>query len=215
MSAAASVTGNGRPDYDIPPLAGRHVMLRPVTVQDHEALRHVEVSGELVFRWRFRGATPSPEQWARLAWNSVLAQFLVVSRSEKRPIGLVMLYRPSFEDRHAYLAVVRFEERQLPLLMIGTALFLDYAFACWDFNKLYMEVPEYNLGQFRSALRRLFKVEARMKDHSYFAGRRWDELILALYRSTWKAERGPIIAMAGQPPPDPAQVFVPLERRAR
>lgn len=170
------------------PMRGRHVQLRPVAPEDYRLLQRLDV-GELSLRWRTRGATPSPEQWAQLLWNSVLAQFMVVRVSDRRPVGLVIAYRPSFQDGYAHLGAVAIERSRSPLMMFGCALFLDYVFTCWNLHKLYFELPEWNLKQFESALRKYCKLEGRLREHLYYDGRHWDELVLAIYRQDWSEQR--------------------------
>src|SRR5882724_4934050 len=73
----APVDGS-RPGFAVPSLQGRTVYLRALTPNDYPHLHFAETSTELAPRWRFRGSTPSPEQWAQASVQSVLAQFLVV-----------------------------------------------------------------------------------------------------------------------------------------
>jgi RimJ/RimL family protein N-acetyltransferase len=68
---------------------------------------------------------------------------------------------------------------------MGFALFVDYVFAMWNFHKLYMELPSYNLPQFGSARGRYLDEEGRLRDHLYIGGERHDQVILALHRSKW------------------------------
>jgi hypothetical protein len=181
-------------------LHGRHVLLRLVSPEDYRFLRSAELGGELAVRWRYRGATVSPDQWAHNLWQSVLAQFLVVGVSDPAPLGLVVVYKANFQDGHAYLAVERFGSRRKdPLLFFGVALFLDYVFGCWNFEKLYLEVAEYNLVQFRSGVGRFFDVEARLRGHLWYDGRRWDQVTLALYRERWQERAGKILAAVRAP----------------
>jgi hypothetical protein len=84
-------------------------------------------------------------------------------------------------------------------MFFGVALFLDYVFTCWNFEKLYLEVTEYNLAQFRSGMGRFFDVEARLRGHVWYAGRRWDQLTLALYRERWQRQAGRILGAVRAP----------------
>ena len=70
--------------------------------------------------------------------------------------------------------------------MMGCGLFIEYAFSCWPFHKLYLDVADYNLEQFSSGVGRLFEAEGRLKDHHYLDGRHWDHHILAISRDRWK-----------------------------
>lgn len=175
--------------FAAPSLRGRHVYLRPVTAKDYPFLQRVEMSTDLLFRWRLRGATPSPEQWVQMVWHQVLAQFMVMSRQRDKPIGLVSIYRPNFQDGYAYLSAARLDpSRSSPLMVLGVSLFAQYVFACWNFRKLYMEVPEFNWPQLASGVGRYFELEGRQRDHFYFDGRYWDQLTLAVYREVMQRE---------------------------
>lgn len=178
-----------------PPMEGRHVYLRAITPEDYPWLQSAELSSELSMRWRFRGATPSPESWAQTIWGGALAQFLVVERKTDVPAGIVAVYRPNFQNGHAALAAARFGGGESPVMILGIGLFLRYVFACWNFRKLYLELPEYNYAQFASGLNRIFEIEGVLRDHNYFDGQLWDELVLAIYRDAW-AKHGRLLMAA-------------------
>jgi RimJ/RimL family protein N-acetyltransferase len=171
------------------PTAGRRgdkVHLRTIRPGDLQALYQVELDG-LGPRWRFKGATPSFEQFSQALWTGVLAQYLVADNTDNRIIGMVTAYNANHRDRWAYLAVARFRpDDRSGLLLHGAALFIDHLFDTFDFEKLYAEVAEHNQPAFASAVGRLFEEEGRLRGHSYLHGRRWDEIILALYRQTWR-----------------------------
>lgn len=179
-----------------PPLDGVHVRLRPVTPRDYEHIRALELSSDLAVRWRFRGSTPSPEQWAQTLWRGVLAQYLVVTAVRERPIGLVLAYHADFQDQHAHVAMASFDPKgRSPLMMLGFGLFIQYVFTCWPFRKLYLESSEYNYEQFAAGEGRYFEVEARLRDHSSFGGKHWDQLTLAIYRETWEGVGRRLLAL--------------------
>jgi RimJ/RimL family protein N-acetyltransferase len=181
----------------MPSLQGKSVYLRPLTPEDYHSLMRVELSEQLGPRWRFRGSTPSPEQWTQATWSSTLAQFLAVGRPSDRPIGIVAAHQANFQDGFAYMSAARFEpSRPSPAMMFAVAIFLDYVFSCWDFRKIYMEVPEYNYGQFESVIKRFAKLEGRLSNHSYFAGRYWDQMILAIHRDRWQAAGAEVLRAA-------------------
>jgi hypothetical protein len=186
---------NGK-HYSAPSLQGRHVYLRAIMPEDYRFLRQMETSSPIAHRWRLRGAVPSPEAWAQGLAQGTLAQFMVLARKDHRPAGMISFYNPSFQDGYAWLAAARFDGPEpSPLLMLGLGLAVDYAFTCWNFRKLYMEVPEYNYSQFASSAERWCEVEGRWRDHWYFDGQLWDMLTLAIYREKW-ATRGPTLANA-------------------
>jgi hypothetical protein len=178
------------PRFSRPSLQGRHVRLRAVVPEDSRFLQFAETSTEVAPRWRLRGATPGPQEWTQSFWRGVLAQFVVVpARGEGSPLGVVAAYQANFQDGHAYLAAARFDgDTRSPLMIFGVAAFIEYVFTCWDFRKLYMDVPEYNYAQLANGSQRFFAMEGRLRAHSYFAGRHWDQLILAIHRERWLQE---------------------------
>jgi hypothetical protein len=183
-------------EFKTAPLRGRHVYLRPVAQDDYGLMRAVDLSEELGVRWRFRGATPSMEQWVQ-SGGAQFAQFVVIRSSDHVRLGTTTLYQQNFQDEHAYFALASFTgAKRNPLLMLGAALFIQYVFTCWNFRKLYMELPEYNLAQFESGVGTLFELEARLREHMYFDGRFWDKVILALYRRTWEERSGRLLEAA-------------------
>jgi hypothetical protein len=176
--------------FEAPIVGTRAVYLKPLVPEDYPYIRQAESAPELSARWRYRGATPSPDEWLQGLWAGRLAQFVVVARRSSTPIGLVAAYRANFQQGHAALAAERFgSARRSPLLVVGVALFVDYVFKCFALRKLYMELPEFNYEQFASGTDRYFTVEGRLRDHSFYDGRYWDELILAIDRRTWMTVR--------------------------
>jgi acyl carrier protein len=173
-----------------PPLRARHVYLKPVMPSDYPFLQALETAGDPASRWQHRGVTRSPDEWAQTLWSGVLAQFIVVGVTSNKPIGRVVAYQPNFQDRYAYFAAMRFEPKdRSPMMILGITLFLRYVFSYWEFEKLYMEVPEYNFSQFSSGLGRFFEIEGRLRGHLKVGTRAWDQLIVAIYRET-AAARG-------------------------
>jgi RimJ/RimL family protein N-acetyltransferase len=168
-----------------------------VNPDDYRFLHAVETSEQLGPRWRFRGTTPSPEQWAQVSWSTTLAQFMVIGRQTDAPVGIVAVHQPDFQDGHAKFSAARFDPgKPSPAMMLGLALFLDYVFGCWNFRKLYMEVPEYNYEQMASGSGSFFEVEGRLRDHYYFSGRYWDQLILAVHRHSWIDRSAAVLRVA-------------------
>jgi RimJ/RimL family protein N-acetyltransferase len=168
-------------------LVGRHVGLQAVRPQDYDLLRSVELGEDLAPLWRHQGSTPSPERWVEGLWNGVLAQFIAVGLARNEPIGLVSAYNVDFRHRYGFLGAAKFDmKRRSPLFLEGVALFIDYAFTCWDLRKLYLEASALSLAEFGSGINFMFEEEGRLRAHRYFGGKYWDQYLLALYRETWE-----------------------------
>jgi hypothetical protein len=175
----------------VPPLRTRRVVLKPVSANDYDALRMLELGDSLGPRWRYRGSTPSPETFAQTLWASVLAQYLVCpANGDGPPAGVLVCYGADMQDGFAYVAAAKFDRsRPSPMVLEGCIIFLEYLFACWPFRKLYFESMEFNLVQFKSGLDRLLHEEGRLRSHSYLGGRYWDQVTMALYRDEWRESR--------------------------
>lgn len=146
----------------------------------------MELGSEIATRWRFRGSTPSPEQWSSATWQSVLAHFMVFSRQGNSPIGLVTAFDASFQDQHCSISAAKFYSESLKSVFPAAVItFINYVFECWNFRKLYFQVPEYNMDQFRHALPDHLTEESRLRDHLYLGGRYWDQITLSVYRARW------------------------------
>lgn len=168
-------------------MQGDKVFLRPLTPRDYEGLYVQELSLDLGPRWRHQGSTPSLEAFTQSLWAGVLAQYLVVDKEARRPVGLVSAYNANFADGWAYFAVAKFGQATGPERVFhGLALFVSHLFGNWSFHKLYAEVAGYTLPSFSSALGRLVEEEGRLTDHEWYQGRRWDHHILALGRERWE-----------------------------
>lgn len=169
-------------------LATSRVRLRPISPSDYDALRQIELGEQLGPLWRCRGATPSADSWLQSLSVGVLAQFLVLRADSGQAVGVVTCYQADFQNQFAYLAAAKFDRSDRSTrLLEGTVLFIDYVFRCWNFRKLYLEVAGYNLNQIQSGIGRLLVEEGRLKGHIFYDGQYWDQALLALWRSKWKA----------------------------
>lgn len=174
-----------RPAHD--GLRGKEVYLRAALPGEYEDLYLRETSGALAARSGLEGATPAFEEWLKQRWAGTLARFVVLRAGDHGRLGLVSLFNADLRNGHAHLAVSSFDAtRPSPLVMMGCGLFIEYAFSCWPFHKLYLDVAGYNIERFSSGQGKLFETEGRLKDHHYLEGRRWDHHILAVSRDRWR-----------------------------
>ncbi|OHV41365.1 MULTISPECIES: phosphopantetheine-binding protein [Pseudofrankia] len=184
-SLPAAVADLGATDNDVSPvrLEGKYFRLTPVLPQATPFLYSLSVSPDIGFRWRYRGSVPAYQQFEQELWQGMLAQFLVESIETSQPAGHVICYNPDLNLGHAYVgAVMAGQYLGTGLAAEPVRLFINYLFDVWPLRKLYLELPEFNFTQFASAAGRALHIEARLRDHDYYQGRRWDRLTLAAYR---------------------------------
>lgn len=168
-----------------PVLTGKYVSLRPIFASDYEFLYDLLLGEENGYRYRFRGATPSPEQFVQHLWQAVLAQYVVVDTTGE-PVGLVSSYGYDANAAYVRLAVALAPRAAgRGWAMESAVLFIQYLFDLWSLRKIYMDVPEFNFTALSSGVGVYFTVEGQLVGHDYYQGRYWDEYILAVTREQW------------------------------
>lgn len=187
-----------------PSLTGSTVRLRPLRAGDVDLLYELATGEGTGWRSRYRGTTPDPARFAEALHHAVLVQHLAEDRRTGRPLGHLVAYNADLRNGHAWLAVTMLPDAQRTRATgEAVVLFVDYLFTLWDLHKLYVESPEYNLHQFGSLLGRHLVEEGRYREHEVLAGRRWDLVTAALYRSTWIELRPRALRLIQPPDPGP------------
>jgi acyl carrier protein/RimJ/RimL family protein N-acetyltransferase len=161
--------------------------LRELVPSDYPFLYRLSASPEGMFRWRYRGPQPGFEEFVRSLRTGVLVQFVIAALDSNTPVGLVVCYGADFRNRHAYVALQATPGQSSALG--AAALFVDFLFRSYDFDKLYAELIEYTFRDLRSGIGRVFELEGHLRGHERFLGRSWDKYLVAIYRSSWTSLR--------------------------
>ena len=162
--------------------------------RDYPALYRMACDPARCFRWRFRGATPSPKEFEIALWEGVLAQFVIESTGDGRLLGLVVAYGANLRNGHAHIAIALDPgcwSQGWPLE--GLALFVDYVFRQWNVRKLYAEVAGFNFERIASGFDRYCCEEGRLVEHEWHDGRYWDLHFLAVWRDQWILARDRVL----------------------
>lgn len=167
-------------------LVGPTVALRPVREGDFDALYQAAVAPATGFRWRFRGAVPSPQAFRESFYAGTLTQYVVSRRCDDSLQGLVTSYNALPEASHAYVAFYRtaLAGESLGDMTEGLFLFVDYLFRTWPFRKLYGEVPSFN-GHVLPPDDSILRIEGRLTAHAFHGGDYHDVNIIALHREAF------------------------------
>jgi RimJ/RimL family protein N-acetyltransferase len=177
-----------------PPLETRRLRLRTVATEDIPFLHEVETGPRTGWRFRYRGSVPTLEQYARDLGYDVLSAFTIDDKKAQARVGIVACYWSNLQDGHAHVAVVTAPAYEgTGWGMEAMIVFMNYLFQIWNFRKLYANVLEFNLPQFKSGIDKGFRVEGVLKQHHYYAGKHWDQYMLGVYRDEWLAEYGPTL----------------------
>lgn len=178
---------------------GGGVSLRPVLEGDVGYLYGLATSLHTGWRWRLRGATPSPEEFRRLLWDRVLAQYVVTTGGGAR-IGLVQADRLHRNGYAFITALIEPRAQRHGRAMHAVARFVDSVFATFDVERLFAEVPGFNSPLVRSGAGRFFEVCGVLPEHDFARGRYWDLHLLVIERDRWEREARPFVAGRGAVP---------------
>jgi RimJ/RimL family protein N-acetyltransferase len=165
-------------------LTSPRVRLRPIEATDIDPLYRGAIRPGAGYRWRFRGTTPSPADFRDRLFDGCLAQFVITGHDDSRPHGLVVAYDADMGGRHVSFGFYRSTDDHPARgeMIEGAFVFLDYLFRTWDFHKIYLEVPAYNLALFDEFVGTLIRSEGALEGHLFHGGVRHALHILAIYR---------------------------------
>jgi RimJ/RimL family protein N-acetyltransferase/aryl carrier-like protein len=175
-----------------PTLADESFRLAPITPADLDFLYALAAAPETCFRWRYRGAPPSFERFTGDLWKQVLVQYVARRNDTDQPIGHVIAFGADPAMHYVHMGAVFVA----PYAGSGLAarlvvMFVRYLFHTFPLRKVYLEVPGYNWPQLHSGRERLFRIEGVLRDHDYYAGRRWDQYLCAIYRDQLDSDPAP------------------------
>ena len=177
-----------------PTLQTRRLQLRMLTQEDHAPLYRLSSDPDVTFQWRFRGTTPSYDDFLKQLYPGVLCQFVVSPHGSQEVLGLVVAYNADFRHRFCHAAVVmhpRLHRRGLGIeAFMGLARYVYYG---WDFRMIIMETVGIAFENFSSGEEAgYFTVEGRIRDQFYYGGRYWDGLSVTHRREQFeKIMQGP------------------------
>jgi RimJ/RimL family protein N-acetyltransferase len=196
-------------------LSTRSVRLRSVRSSDGDWLYEL-LTCEAGARWRYRGRTPSPAEFAADLWRGVHTQFVACAADGGRPVGLVGIYNLNQGAGHCHLFAVG-GEGGAPLVAEAAGLLVTWAFDHLDVRKIWIEAPEFNLAQF-AGLTSIAAVEGRLEDFDFWRGRYWDLFILSVVRQRWDESMRPLVErrrpLAARGDPGAAGVLDPAHHQA-
>ncbi|MEE9417452.1 MAG: GNAT family protein [Acidimicrobiales bacterium] len=192
LSWLEQATGDAKLDerFDPTDYSTKRVTIRPLVESDLPVLYQAAVQPEGAHRWRFRGRTPSPEEFRQALFSSDLLFHFVVAQSvpQETAIGYIAAYGADSWSGYCYMALQRVArpEDDAPssgVVMEGFLSGIRYAFDHFPLRKIYFEVPEYNLSLFGDV--EIVKSEGVLKEHQFYADKWWDVHVLAIWRSDW------------------------------
>lgn len=176
-------------------LRTRSVQLRAVRSSDQDWLYEL-LTADSGSRWRYRGRTPNPAEFAQDLWRGVQSQF-VVTTAAGAPVGLVGTYNANPTAGHCHLFAVGVADCG-PQVTEAAGLLINWAFDEFDLHKIWIEAAEFNLAQFAS-LTTVADIEGRLTNFDFWRGRFWDVLILSINRQRWDERHRGVLERRADP----------------
>lgn len=165
------------------------ITLRALSDADLPLLYAAATSPAQSHLWRFRGRTPSREEFVSILKDNVLCQYVVADAESLNGIALVTAYAADLVSGHAYVGVQRFDRsRKYPsgLAFEGCLAFIQYIFDSYNFFKVYFEIPAYNSWIVSGLAEEVLELEGRLLSHYFHDGTRHDLYYYALYQQRWQ-----------------------------
>lgn len=161
-------------------LGGRFTKLRPPDPSDYEWLYRLAHEAGTHSRYRNRGQVVRPEAFGETLWNGVLVQFVVEATRDSMKLGLVSFYGVDHRNGTCNVAVLADPvARGNGWPAEGFVTAMSFVFRNWPIRKIYGDVIEPNVDQFKSAFGSLFVQEGCLKAHELLDGHYLDVHILA------------------------------------
>lgn len=168
--------------------SSNRVVIRPVEKSDMP----------LLYKWindpkvtQFLGARYPMTEHDEEKWYEDLSKrkehnvvFAIVDRENDKPIGSMGVHNIDYVNGTATTGALIGEKEYWGKGFGGEAkmLVLNYAFNKLNLYKIYSDVIAYNERSVKYSLKCGYEVEAVFKNHFLRFGRRWDEVILSIYR---------------------------------
>ncbi len=169
---------------------GNRVSLQPLRPDDTDLIYRLSCDPEIGSRWRFRGQTPDPRDFAAKLWNGTVAHYMVARRTDNQRVGYVVAHNVNLRDRWAYVSALSANPAEKSGLVIeGLALLIDHLFRNWPLHKVLIEAPEYNMDQYGRDLDKVFRRGARICDYFFHEGKMWDLVVASVTASQWARTR--------------------------
>jgi RimJ/RimL family protein N-acetyltransferase len=186
-------------------LAGRWTRCRPVTSDDLPFVYTLLTDPRTAGRFRWRGQTPSLDEFAQRSRDGVLAQWIVEWDKRSGPLGLVMITEPDFVNSTGFISILADPvARDFGVVLDGAAAVIDHVFDSWPFRYLYADVAEEALPQFSSGEGWVFTHDGFRRKALFLSGRYQDVHHLSISAESWKERVRPAIGLADQGDRGPA-----------
>ncbi len=166
-------------------LQNEHIRLRPLLKSDYETIFewHSDLRS-LHLWWDDREILPYEafvEDFQRRLRRHIDTLFLIENKETKALIGMVYSYNTSLIDKYTYLCIYLIPEAtQQGIGAVAGQMFGNYLYAQYGFRKVYAEVMAFNSPSLKICQRNGFTEEARLKEHRWFNGKYWDQIILSI-----------------------------------
>lgn len=167
---------------------GQFVTLRAVGRADYPIFLQWRTDIKELHVWSSARLVPTVEGF-EAEMDRLLSQsttLLALHNQSGEPIGFVQAYNINPTDGWCMLRVYFAPEyRGRETGIEACLIFVDYLFANIALRKIYIDLPEFNRGLLGSMFEGGLSEEGRFREHTWYEGRYWDSIRLALFLERW------------------------------
>jgi RimJ/RimL family protein N-acetyltransferase len=177
-------------------LESDNILLRPIIESDYQSLYIWRNDTSSLFLWSQQRRLVSYSEFMRTVQQSDIDVWLmIINKISSAPVGFVYSFDAKPWDGHAFLAMyIDLSARGKRIGYEAGALFANYLFDYFPYEKLYADVFEFNSVSHSFMNNYGFVQEGYFPKHRYFQGKHWGVYRLALYKDIWDMRKQEIFS---------------------
>lgn len=179
---------------DPPPIInGRRVSLRPLETDDSPVLYGWRLAADNQ-PWLFGKGLPAYEEFLAELPHLQQRSLTLAVFDKHQTAGFVHAHSLNIDSQWCFVAAYAVPGYEGTSEMVeAAAMFVDYLFQRFKFQKIYMDLLEEQADQFQPLLGSLFREEGRFVEHLWIEGELRDVLRLAVYQEAWAEGRDRVL----------------------
>lgn len=162
-------------------LKGKLITLSPLDVQYFENIYKWILNNDIEFLGNVKIKQKS-DVYKILSDTKFHIQLLMKSSNTGTVIGYICSYNFSKLDGYTYIKTFIESNEQEPETIEAYNMFINYLYTCFPIRKIYVEICSQNSKSLQEFKKLGFKLEATLKNDTFFNGKYFDKNILALYK---------------------------------
>jgi RimJ/RimL family protein N-acetyltransferase len=178
----------------IPSLIGKKIYIRAATAEDYHTIQEWFIASDPQLQTCHYTKVISPEEKVKKAQGMTSrddeARFLIVAKNDHRPVGEISYHHLNMLNRTCELGyLIAPSERGNGFAKEALHLLIRYLFLELNLNKVYAQTASFNKASSKLLESLEFKLDGTLRQHHYYKGDLYDDLLYSLLRFEYGALR--------------------------